>query len=126
MPASTLTGLYEKSTGAGAPDRICLTSNGDALRFGLVTGGAGPGRCTAIGAVVRDGADLALRIDGAPACGLRAATTTAGLSLEAPVGAECAYYCGGDAELTSGEFRRVATSQADIRKVVDVAGEALC
>lgn len=126
VPAATLAGLYEKQGVGGLPDRICLTGEASALRFGLVSAGKGPGRCTAKGLAVRDGAVLALRIDGAPACALRTATTTAGLSLEAAQGAECDYYCGGEAELTPGEFKKVGTSQADIRKVVDAAGEPLC
>lgn len=127
-PASRLTsiaGLYERAASGDVIDRICLTAEKPA-RFGLSIPGEGTAGCTARGEVSAQGAKLALRIDGAPACDLRVTTTAAGLTLEAARGRECAYYCGPGASMIPGAFIRTGTSAADIRKVADLVGEPLC
>ena len=126
VAASSLVGLYERAGAGTVPHRICMTGRDGDMRFGLVTRSAGAATCTAEGAVARDGAALTLAIDGAPACTLRATTTTAGLTLAVPEGAECAYYCGAGAELAPGDFAKVGATEADARKTVDVAGEPVC
>lgn len=126
VAASSLVGLYERAGVGAVPDRICMTGQGGDTRFGLVTRSEGSATCTAEGAVTRNGPALTLAIDGAPACTLRATTTTGGLTLAAPEGAECAYYCGAGAVLAPGDFIKVSGTERDARKTVDVAGEALC
>lgn len=122
----SLAGLYERAGADEIPDRICIGGTSEDLRFGLVTQGDGPSNCTARGSVQRTGATLALRIDGAPACTLSATTIQAGLALGTATGAECAYYCGANAQLTPGAFVKIGARPTDIRKTVDVAGDPLC
>lgn len=126
VTASSLVGLYERAGAGPTPDRICMTGQGSDTRFGLVTRSAGLATCTAEGTVARNGYALTLAIDGAPSCTLRATTTARGLTLAAPEGAECAYYCGAGAELAPGDFAKVGGTEADARRTVDVAGEPVC
>lgn len=123
--SASIAGLYERVAPGDVIDRICLTADKPA-RFGLSIPGEGAVSCTARGEVSAQGAKLALRIDGAPACDLRATTTAAGLTLDTAEGRECAYYCGSTASLTPGAFTRTGTSAADIRKAVDLVGDPLC
>lgn len=125
VAASGVAGLYERAGRTGGPDRLCLSGQASDLRFGLATGGDGPGNCTAKGTAVQQGAALRMRIDGAPACALAATATAAGVALNAAQGAECAYYCGEGAVLTSGLFVRVGGNDA-LGMAVDIAGEPLC
>lgn len=125
VPATTLAGLYERAGAGGAADRICLTGTGP-TRFGLVTASTGAGACTAKGEASTQGTTVDLRIEGAPLCELTATTTAAGLTLNAPRGEDCAYYCGGNATIAAGDFTKAGTSAADVRKVVDIAGDPLC
>ena len=121
-----LTGLYERVSAGTTAGRICITGQGAATRFGLVTIGEGPSNCSARGKVVRAGSTLTLAIDGAPACTLRATASASGLTLTGVEGPECAYYCGAGAELLPGGFARIGTTEADARKAVDIAAEPLC
>lgn len=125
VSASGVAGLYERAGRTGGPDRLCLSGQGDDLRFGLVTGSDGPGNCTARGTAVRRGTTLRLRIDGAPACTLAWTVTEAGVTLDAAQGAECDYYCGEGAVLTPGLFAKAGASE-EVGKAVDIAGEPLC
>jgi len=125
VAASGVAGLYERAGRTGGPDRLCLSGQASDLSFGLVTGSDGPDNCTAKGTAMQQGATLRMRIDGAPACTLAATVTDAGVALAAAQGAECTYYCGEGAVLTSGLFAKVGTSEA-LGKAVDIAGEPLC
>lgn len=124
--ASGLAGLYERARTSGEPAQLCLAAEGSGFRFGLMTRSDGPANCTARGTVEGQGGTLTLRIDGAPACDISAAAGGGGVTIEAISGGECSYYCGVGAELTSGTFVKAGSSPADLRKVVDAAGETLC
>ncbi|HZF42237.1 MAG TPA: hypothetical protein VEZ48_02375 [Sphingomonadaceae bacterium] len=121
-----LAGLYERARTGGEPDRLCMAAERSGFRFGLMTRSDGPANCTARGTAERQGDRLKLRIDGAPACDISATTSVGGVTLDAVTGAECSYYCGEAAELTTGTFAKAGSSPADLRKAVDVAGETLC
>lgn len=123
---ASLAGLYERAGAGGTPDRACVTGEGEDARFVIVTAGTGAANCTARGRVAREGSALRLLIDGAPACTLTATADAGGLTLAEPEGAECAYYCGEGASLTPGVFAKLGSTEADARRVVDVAGESLC
>lgn len=119
-------GLYERTGAAATPDRICIAGQGTNARFGLVTWGVDNHSCTARGGVTGEPPALTLAIAGGPACTLRATVTASGLTLQAPDGAECAYYCGAKAAFVPGDFVRVGSSPADLAKATDIVGESLC
>ena len=128
-PATTMPsiiGLYERAGVPDRPSRICIAGQAEDRRFGLNSSYEGPQSCTAKGSVRQTGAALTLVIDGDPACRLSAVATATGLTLNAPEGDECGYYCGAHTDLDAGKFGKVGETEADARKAVDIVGESLC
>ncbi len=125
-PRSSMVGLYERAGVPDEPSRLCISRQGDELRFGLKSSWEGPQNCMMKGRVGQDGSVLSLLIDGAPDCSLTARVERGELSLSEPKGSECDYYCGANTDLGEGAFVKTGSRAADIAKAVDLVGEPMC
>ncbi len=121
-----LAGLYE---GGSAPRRnqLCVTQDGDTLRFGLVVWGAGQNSCSGIGTATRDRDMLRLAMAGDEACRIDATVGADGaIMLPARTPAGCAYYCGAGASLADVRLERAGGGAEAARRARDLVGEPLC
>ena len=120
-----LTGLYEGGSTA-APSQLCVIEKGGKAQFGMVIWGANLSACGGAGLVERDGERLRLRMTGDQACTVEARLSAGAISLEGPVPAGCAYYCGAQAGFEGARFERKGSMAADAMKATDPAGDPLC
>ena len=120
-----LTGLYEAGS-TEAPSQLCIIEKGGKAQFGMVIWGANHSACGGAGLVERDGERLRLRMTGDQACTVEARLADGAISLEGPVPAGCAYYCGAQAGFEGARFERKGSMAADAMKATDPAGDPLC
>ena len=121
-----LTGLYE---GGQAPRRnqLCVTQDGETLRFGLVVWGAGQNSCSGIGTATRDRDRLRLAMAGDEACRIDATLGADGaIMLPSRTPAGCAYYCGAGANMAGVRLERAGGGAEAARRARDLVGEPLC
>ena len=121
-----LAGLYE----GGSPPRrnqLCMTEDGETLRFGLVVWGAGRNSCSGIGTATRERDRLRLAMAGDEACRIEATLGTDGaVTLPARTPAGCAYYCGAGASLADVRLERAGGGPRAAARARDLVGEPLC
>ena len=124
VQTATLTGLYE-SAGA-APSQLCITEQGRAARFGLVTRRNGRPGCSGAGAAVRTGAALRLTMDGDSACTIEARIDGARVTFPASLPRGCAYYCAPGAQAAGAAFAKTGGTRDDAVRARDIVGDPLC
>jgi hypothetical protein len=124
VQTATLTGLYE---GAGPnPSQLCITGQGRAARFGLVTRRAGRPGCSGAGAATRSGATLSLVMDGDSSCAIAARIDGTRVTFPASLPRGCSYYCAPGAVAGSAAFTKTGGTRADALRARDIVGDPLC
>jgi hypothetical protein len=124
VQTATLTGLYE-SAGA-APSQLCITEQGRAARFGLVTRQNGRPGCSGAGSAARAGAILRLTMDGDSACAIEARIEGGRVTFPASLPRGCAYYCAPGARAAGTAFAKTGGTRADAVRARDLVGDPLC
>lgn len=121
---ATLTGLYES---AGAqPSQLCITEQGRAARFGLVTRRNGQAGCSGAGSATRSGAALRLVMDGESACAIEARLDGGRVTFPATLPRGCAYYCAPGAGAGGAAFAKTGGTREDAARARDIVGDPLC
>ena len=123
VQTATLTGLYE-SEGA-APGQLCITEQGRAARFGLVSRRDGPG-CSGAGTATRTGATLRLVMDGDSPCAIEARIAGGRVAFPASLPRGCAYYCAPGAQAGAVAFVKTGGTREDALRARDLVGGRLC
>ncbi len=120
-----LTGLYEGGAGA-QKNQMCIVEKGGDARFGLIVWGGNLHSCSGAGTAVREGERLTLTMTGDETCAIEASLKdgVAAFPDRLPLG--CAYYCGARASLAGARFTFAGSSEADVKKATDIAGDPLC
>ena len=124
VQTATLTGLYE-SAGA-APSQLCITEQGRAARFGLVTRQNGRPGCSGAGTATRNGATLRLVMNGESACAIEARLDGARVTFPAGLPRGCAYYCAPGAGAGGTAFAKTGGTREDAARARDIVGDPLC
>ncbi len=124
VQTATLTGLYE--SGGPQPSQLCITEQGRAAHFGLVTRRNGRAGCSGVGAAVRTGSTLRLTMTGESACAIEARLEGGRVTFPASLPPGCAYYCApgaGDAGL---RLDKTGGTREDALRARDIVGDPLC
>jgi hypothetical protein len=124
VQTATLAGLYESPD--SPPGQLCITEQGRAARFGLVTRRGGRPGCSGAGTATRAGGTLRLVMDGESACVIEARLDGASLTLPASMPAGCAYYCAPGATAAGAVFVKTGGAHADAQRARDLVGDRLC
>ena len=119
----TLTGLYE-SEGA-SPGQLCITEQGRAARFGLVSRREGPG-CSGAGTASRAGQTLRLVMDGDSPCAIEARLAGGRVTFPASLPRGCSYYCAPGAQPGGATFNKTGGTRQDAIRARDIVGDPLC
>ena len=119
----TLTGLYE-SEGA-APGQLCITEQGRAARFGLVSRREGPG-CSGAGTATRAGQTLRLVMNGDSPCAIEARLAGGRVTFPASLPQGCSYYCAPGAGAAGLVFAKTGGTREDALRARDLVGGPLC
>ena len=125
IDTTTLAGLYEGGD-AARPNQMCIFSEGEVDRFGIVVWGADMHSCSGAGEAVREGASLRLAMAGDESCTIEATIVDGKVTLPTTVPEGCSYYCGAKAQLGSASFAKVGDTAEDALKARDLVGEPLC
>jgi hypothetical protein len=120
-----LTGLYEGGSGA-QKNQMCIVEKGGRAEFGLLVWGGNMHSCSGAGRAVRKGERLTLTMTGDETCTIDATYRDGTVTLPATLPLGCAYYCGARASLAGARFTRSGSSQSDVKKATDIAGDPLC
>ena len=120
-----LAGLYEGGSGA-QKNQMCIVEKGGRSEFGLLVWGGNLHSCSGAGRAVRKGETLTLTMTGDEVCTIQASLKGNVVTLPARLPLGCAYYCGARASMGGASFTRSGSSEADIRKAKDIAGDPLC
>jgi hypothetical protein len=120
-----LAGLYEGGSGA-QKSQMCIVEKGREAQFGLLVWGGNLHSCSGAGRAVRSGERLTLTMTGDETCTVNATLRDGTVTLPATLPLGCAYYCGARASMAGASFTRAGSSEADIRKAKDIAGDPLC
>jgi hypothetical protein len=124
VQTATLTGLYES---AGArPSQLCITEQGRAARFGLVTRRNGQAGCSGAGSATRNGATLRLVMDGESACAIEARLDGGRVTFPTTLPRGCAYYCAPGAGAGGAAFAKTGGTREDAARARDIVGDPLC
>jgi hypothetical protein len=124
VQTATLTGLYESVD--SPPGQLCITEQGRAARFGLVTRRGGRPGCSGAGNATRAGAALRLVMDGDSTCVIEARLDGARLTLPVNMPHGCAYYCAPGATAAGAVFAKTGGTREDARRARDIVGDPLC
>jgi len=124
VQTATLTGLYESA--GPAPSQLCITGQGRAARFGLVTRRNGRPGCSGAGTATRSGTILRLAMDGESGCTIEARLEGGRLTFPASLPRGCSYYCAPEAEAGAIIFTKTGGTSADARRARDIVGDPLC
>ena len=119
----TLTGLYEGDGAAGG--QLCITEQGRAARFGLVSRREGPG-CSGAGTATRAGQVLRLVMDGDSPCAIEARLAGGRVTFPASLPSGCSYYCAPGAEASGVTFAKTGGTREDALQARDLVGGPLC
>jgi hypothetical protein len=120
-----LAGLYEGGSGA-QKNQMCIVEKGREAQFGLLVWGGNLHSCSGAGRAVRNGERLTLTMTGDETCTVNATLRDGIVTLPATLPLGCAYYCGARASFAGASFTKSGSSEADIRKAKDIAGDPLC
>jgi hypothetical protein len=120
-----LAGLYEGGTGA-QKNQMCIAGKGGGSQFGMLVWGGNLHSCSGAGRAVRKGDRLTLTMTGDETCTIEATIKDGTVTLPATLPLGCSYYCGARATLAGARFTRSGSSEADIKKAKDIAGDPLC
>ena len=122
---SRLTGLYQSGSG-DRKNQMCIVEKGGDSEFGLLVWGGDLHSCSGAGRAVRKGSTLTLTMTGDETCTIQASLKDGVVELPATLPLGCAYYCGARASFAGARFTKSGSSQADVKKATDVAGDPLC
>ena len=123
VQTATLTGLYES---AGAqPSQLCITEQGRAARFGLVTRRDGRPGCSGAGTATRSGATLRLVMNGESACAIEARLDGGRVTFPTSLPGGCAYYCAPGAQAGGAVFAKTGGTREDALRARDIVGDPL-
>ncbi|HEX8511926.1 MAG TPA: hypothetical protein VF688_02335 [Allosphingosinicella sp.] len=120
-----LTGLYEGGSGA-QKNQMCIVEKGGEAQFGLLVWGGNQHSCSGAGRAVRKGDRLTLTMTGDETCTIEASLKDGALTLPATLPLGCAYYCGARASFAGARFTKSGSSESDVKKATDIAGDPLC
>ncbi len=124
VQTATLTGLYES---AGAPPgQLCITEQGRAARFGLVTRRDGRPGCSGAGAATRTGTTLRLVMDGDSPCAIEARLDGGRVTFPASLPRGCSYYCAPGVQAGGIAFTKTGGAREDAIRARDIVGDPLC
>lgn len=123
VQTATLTGLYE-SEGA-APGQLCITEQGRAARFGLVSRREGPG-CSGAGTATRAGQILRLVMNGDSPCAIEARLAGGRVTFPASLPQGCSYYCAPGAGAAGLVLAKTGGTREDALRARDLVGGPLC
>jgi hypothetical protein len=123
--ASRLTGLYEGGSG-NQKNQMCIVEKGREAQFGLLVWGGNLHSCSGAGRAVRSGDRLTLTMTGDETCTIDATLKDGNVTLPATLPLGCSYYCGARASMAGARFAKSGSSDADVRKAKDIAGDPLC
>jgi hypothetical protein len=121
----TLAGLYEGGSGA-QKNQMCIVEKGREAQFGLLVWGGNQHSCSGAGRAVRRGDRLTLTMTGDETCTIEAGLKNGVVTLPTTLPLGCAYYCGARASFAGASFRKSGSSEADVKKATDIAGDPLC
>lgn len=124
VQTATLTGLYESA--GPSPSQLCITEQGRAARFGLVTRRDGRPGCSGAGTATRSGATLRLVMDGESACAIEARLENGRVTFPATLPRGCAYYCAPGAQAGGTVFAKAGGTREDAQRARDIVGDPLC
>jgi hypothetical protein len=124
VQTATLTGLYESAE--AAPSQLCITEQGRAARFGLVTRQGGRPGCSGAGTATRNGTTLRLVMNGESACAIEARLAGARVTFPASLPRGCAYYCAPGAGAGGAVFAKTGGTRDDALRARDIVGDPLC
>jgi len=117
-PGDALVGVYR----GPQRDALCVASDGEGLKAGIITYGDGASNCSLAGRAVMRGAALVVTPRGDPECSIEIRFANGAATLGSRT-QSCAYYCGPGADY-SGRALRKAPDAAT--RVTDFAGDPLC
>jgi hypothetical protein len=120
-----LAGLYEGGSG-DRKNQMCIVEKGGDAQFGLLVWGGDLHSCSGAGRAVRKGDRLTLTMTGDETCSIEAGIEDGNVTLPGKLPLGCAYYCGAGATMAGASFTRAGSSEADIGKARDIAGDPLC
>jgi hypothetical protein len=120
-----LAGLYEGGSGA-QKNQMCIVEKGGGAQFGMLVWGGNLSSCSGAGRAVRKGERLTLTMTGDETCTIDATFRDGTLTLPATLPLGCAYYCGARASFAGASFTKSGSSEADVKKATDIAGDPLC
>ena len=123
VQTATLTGLYESE--GPAPGQLCITEQGRAARFGLVSRRSGPG-CSGAGTATRTGATLRLVMDGDSPCTIQARLAGGRVTFPEGLPGGCAYYCAPGAQAGGLALVKTGGTREDALRARDLVGGPLC
>lgn len=124
VPTATLTGLYEG--GGASPSQLCITEQGRAARFGLVTRRDGRPGCSGAGLATRAGTTLRLAMQGDSPCTIEARLDGGRLTFPATLPRGCAYYCAPGAAAGGITLAKTGGTREDALRARDIVGDPLC
>jgi hypothetical protein len=120
-----LAGLYEGGSGP-QKNQMCIVEKGGEAQFGLLVWGGNQHSCSGAGRAVRKGDRLTLTMTGDETCSIEASLKDGTLTLPATLPLGCAYYCGARASFAGASFTKSGSSESDVKKATDIAGDPLC
>ena len=124
VQTATLTGLYE-STGPSA-SQLCITEQGGAARFGLVTRSSGMVACSGAGTATRSGSTLRLVMGGESACRIEARLDGGRVVFPPSFPRGCDYYCRPGGGVGTPALVKTGGTSEDALRARDLAGGPLC